>query len=126
MEFLPQNQVNHTLLCLLYIYCNFRYEFYELTTSTYLQHLFFTISADCNSEAVSQINEINRIRGFVNKVECDQNLVWLAWKHTLDQIEWESRGGTYNDNCNLHSWHTTPELQCCYPSNHSKALSICT
>merc|ERR1739838_536718 len=77
--------------------------------------------ADCNSEAQSQINEINRIRGFVNKVECEQNLVWLAWKHTKDQIDWESQGGGYDDTCNLHSWNTTPEHRCCYPSDHSNA-----
>jgi len=76
--------------------------------------------ADCNSEAQSQINEINRIRGFVNKVECEQNLVWLAWKHTKDQIDWENIGGTHDDNCNLHSWFTAPELRCCYPSDHSQ------
>merc|ERR1719203_1053375 len=75
--------------------------------------------ADCNSEAQSQINEINRIRGFVNKVECEQNLVWLAWKHTKDQIDWANMGGTHDDNCNLHSWFTAPEYRCCYPSNHS-------
>ena len=91
-------------------------------TSKYLQHLFLTILADCNSESQSQINEINRIRGFVNKVECEQNLVWLAWKHTKDQIDWENIGGTHDDNCNLHSWFTAPEHRCCYPSDHSKFM----
>ena len=119
MEFLPQNHFNQTLLRPIFIYCNFEYEFHELTPSTgIIWSLLFL--ADCNSEAQSQINEINRIRGFVNKVECEQNLVWLAWKHTKDQIDWANMGGTHDDNCNLHSWFTAPEYRCCYPSNHSK------
>ena len=119
MEFLPQNHFNQTLFCSIFIYCNFEYEFHELTPSTsIIWSLLFL--ADCNSEAQSQINEINRIRGFVNKVECEQNLVWLAWKHTKDQIDWANMGGTHDDNCNLHSWFTAPEYRCCYPSNHSK------
>ena len=33
-----------------------------------------------------------------------------------DQIAWNKNGGTYNDNCNMHSWHI--EKPCCYSSDH--------
>ena len=44
-----------------------------------------------------------------------KNCFWdfLTFK---DQIAWNKKGGTYNDNCNMHSWHI--EKPCCYSSDH--------
>ena len=49
------------------------------------------------------------------RIETKKNCFWdfLTFK---DQIAWNKKGGTYNDNCNMHSWHI--EKPCCYSSDH--------
>ena len=49
------------------------------------------------------------------RIEAKKNCFWdfLTCK---DQIAWNKKGGTYNDNCNMHSWHI--EKPCCYSSDH--------
>jgi len=77
-------------------------------------------SDDCNNESAKQkIRQINQLRGWRNIVTCSQNLVYIAYLHTMDQIAWTERGGTFPTHCNMHSWHD--DQPCCYPSDHSNA-----
>ena len=38
--------------------------------------------------------------------------MYIAYLHTVDQINWEANGGGFSSNCNLHSWHD--DYPCCY------------
>jgi len=67
----------------------------------------------------SQIRKINQLRGWKNTVTCSQNLVWLAWKHTVDQNNFFNGGGRYSDSCNMHSWKTDAHSYCYTSQNRN-------
>ena len=77
---------------------------------------------DCSSStSKSQIRQINQLRGWKNRVTCSQNLVWLAWKHTVDQNKFYNAGGRYSDSCNMHSWKYGP-ARCCYSKGNGPCM----
>ena len=40
---------------------------------------------ECSENARSEIDKINSLRGWKNVVQCDPNLVHIAWRHTKGQ-----------------------------------------
>jgi len=77
---------------------------------------------DCSSStSKSQIRQINQLRRWKNRVTCSQNLVWLAWKHTVDQNKFYNAGGRYSDSCNMHSWKYGP-ARCCYSKGNGPCM----
>ena len=73
----------------------------------------------CSGEIEQQINAARKSKN-LKPLTCDKGLNYVARYHTWDQNTYYKKGGSYNNNCNMHSWQSKSNLynECCYSSNH--------